>query len=296
MKNSHGIRCAAVLAVLLWLVPLFASADTVVPRGDHEAMKNAGVKVMARPKAWDDIDKPLTAAVTAANPLEMQLCTSYRSPYAYLGMDRYAALEMDYNVKVDVKYVFPIAIRDPSFFAKASDYRYLYDPHDMARIAKRRGIPYFVDFSGKTWVDPVKTKDIIKVAPKEEQDVIYNLYAVSTLVQTEHPEHNLAFAQRMFRRIYDGTAPMTWPDEMDDVLDEIGLNGKAIVKKALKNRDKYIEIVEANQEWCHAQGHGGVPVAVFRGEPFWGQDRIQTVIWRMKQNGLTARTPLVGAE
>jgi 2-hydroxychromene-2-carboxylate isomerase len=252
-------------------------------------MKNAGVKIMPRPKAWDDIDKPLTAAVTAANPLEVTLCTSYRSPYAYLGMDRYAALEQDYNVKVDVKYVFPIAIRDPSFFAKASDYRYLYDPHDMGRIAKRRGIPYYVDFSGKTWVDPVKTKDIIKVAPKEEQPNIYRLYAVSTLVQAEHPDENLGFAQRMFRKIYDGTASMTWPDQMDDVLDELGLDGKAIVKKATQNEDKYIAIVEKNQEWCHASGHGGVPNAVFRGEPFWGQDRIEALVWRMKQNGLTER-------
>jgi len=290
MKNLHPIRWTAGLAALLWLAPLVASAqDAHVPSADHDAMKNAGVKIMPRPKAWDDIDKPLTAAVTAKNPLEVDLCTSYRSPYAYLGMDRYAALEQDYNVKVDVKYVFPIAIRDPNFFAKASDYRYLYDPHDMARIAKRRGIPYYVDFSGKTWVDPVKTKDIIKVAPKEEQPNIYRLYAVSTLVQTEHPDKNLAFAQRMFRKIYDGTASMTWPDEMDDVLDELGLDGKAIVKKATQNQDKYIAVVEKNQEWCHASGHGGVPNAVFRGEPFWGQDRIEALIWRMKQNGLTER-------
>lgn len=294
MKKLCKIVSSAALGSLLLIVPLLGFAqDHVVPPASHSEMKNADINIMPRPKAWDDIDKPLTAAVTEANPLRVTLCTSYRSPYAYLGMDRYAALEMDYNVKIDVKYVFPIAIRDPSFFAKASDYRYLYDPHDMGRIAKRRGIPYFVDFSGKTWVDPVKTKDVIKVAPREEQDIIYNLYAVSTLVQTEHPEHNLAFAQRMFRRIYDGTAPMTWPDEMDDVLDSIGLDGKAIVKKATNNVDKYVEIVEENQKWCHASGHGGVPNAVFRGEPFWGQDRIKTLIWRMEQNGLTRRTALI---
>jgi 2-hydroxychromene-2-carboxylate isomerase len=93
----------------------------------------------------------------------------------------------------------------------------------------------------------------------------------------------------MFRKIYDGTASMTWPDEIPKVLDEIGLDGKAIVKKAKKNEDKYLAVVEQNQEWCHASGHGGVPNAVFRGEPFWGQDRIDTLIWRMKQNGLTNR-------
>jgi 2-hydroxychromene-2-carboxylate isomerase len=108
-------------------------------------------------------------------------------------------------------------------------------------------------------------------------------------MQTEHPEQNTAFAQRMFRKIYDGTSSLTWPDEMDDVLDELGLDGKAIVKKAKKNEDKYIAIVDKNQEWCHASGHGGVPNAVFRGEPFWGQDRIEALIWRLNQNGLTRR-------
>jgi 2-hydroxychromene-2-carboxylate isomerase len=291
MKNSYRSRWAAGLAGLILLVPLVGSAqDHVVPPADEKKMVNAGIKVMPRPKAWDDINKPLTASVTAANPLEVTICTSYRSPFAYLGMDRYAALEQDYNAKVDVKYVFPIAIRDPSFFEKASDYRYLYDPMDMERIAKRRGIPYHVDFSGKTWRDPIVVGgNLVEIAPKEDQIYIYPLYAVSTLMQTEHPDKNLAFAQRMFRKIYDGTASMTWPDEMDDVLDELGLDGKAIVKKAKQNEDKYIAIVDKNQEWCHASGHGGVPNAVFRGEPFWGQDRIEALVWRMKQNGLTYR-------
>ena len=294
MNNSYPHRWAAGLAGLILLVPLVGSAqDHVLPPAGKEKMANAGIKIMARPKAWDDINKPLTAPVTAKNPLEVSLCTSYRSPFAYLGMDRYAALEQDYNLKVDVKYVFPIAIRDPEFFKKASDYRYLYDPMDMERIGKFQEIPYHVDFSSnktKTWRDPVVVGATgIEIAPKDKQIYVYPLYAVSTLMQSEHPDKNLAFAQRMFRKIYDGTASMTWPDEMDDVLDELGLDGKAIVKKAKKNEDKYIAIVLKNQEWCHASGHGGVPNAVFRGEPFWGQDRITTLIWRMEQNGLTRR-------
>ena len=70
-----------------------------------------------------------------------------------------------------------------------------------------------VDFSGKTWRDPIVVGgNLIEIAPKEKQIYIYPLYAVSTLMQTEHPDKNLAFAQRMFRKIYDGTASMTWPD------------------------------------------------------------------------------------
>jgi 2-hydroxychromene-2-carboxylate isomerase len=93
----------------------------------------------------------------------------------------------------------------------------------------------------------------------------------------------------MFRKIYDGTASTTWPDDIPKVLTSLGLDAKAIQKKAKDNEAKYLAVVEKNQEWCHASGHGGVPNAVFRGEPFWGQDRIDTLVWRLKKNGLTER-------
>ena len=39
------------------------------------------------------------------------------------------------------------------------------------------------------------------------------------------------------------------------------------------NEDKYLAMVEKNQKGRHASGPGGVPNAVFRGEPFWGYVR-----------------------
>ena len=36
--------------------------------------------------------------------------------------------------------------------------------------------------------------------------------------------------------------------------------------------------------------HTGVPLFVFEGEPFFGQDRMDMLIWRLKQHGLTERT------
>jgi 2-hydroxychromene-2-carboxylate isomerase len=290
MKNQKRIQSAVLVAFALLLLPAVGSAqDHVLPPADHSKMKNAGVKIMPRPKAWDDIKTPLTANVSAKDPLEVYVCTSFRSPFAYVGMNRYAELEEQYNVKVHVRYVYPIAIRDPGFFAKAADYRYLYDPMDMERTARFNKIPYHIDTTGKTWIDPVVTKNVIEVAPKEDQLYIYRLYSISTLLQEEHPDKSLDWATIMFRKIYDGTASTTWPDDIPKVLTSLGLDAKSIEKKAKKNEDKYLAVVEKNQEWCHASGHGGVPNAVFRGEPFWGQDRIDYLVWRLKQNGLTER-------
>lgn len=279
-----------VLFIASLMLPSLVFADTITPGDVAGDVKNANVKIMPRPKAWDDINKPLTVPVTAKNPLIVHLCTSFRSPYAYVGMDRYAALEQKYNVKIIPRYVYPIAIRDPGFFAKAPDYRYLYDPHDMHRSAEFNGVPYHIDTTGKTWIDPVVTQDVIKVAPKEKQKYIYRLYRISTLIQEEHPDKSLAWATKIFRKIYDGTASTTWPDDIPAVLNSLGLDAKAIEKKAKDNEGKYLAVVEENQKWCHASGHGGVPNAVFRGEPFWGQDRIDQLLWRLKRNGLTERS------
>ena len=37
------------------------------------------------------------------------------------------------------------------------------------------------------------------------------------------------------------------------------------------------------------QHHWGVPTMVFEGEPFFGQDKIELLLWRMQQKGLGKR-------
>ena len=45
----------------------------------------------------------------------------------------------------------------------------------------------------------------------------------------------------------------------------------------------HLEEIERNQESLDAAGHWGVPTMVVRGEPFFGQDRIDTLRWRLDQ-------------
>ncbi len=40
-----------------------------------------------------------------------------------------------------------------------------------------------------------------------------------------------------------------------------------------------------------AAGHWGVPTMVFACEPFFGQDRFEQLVWRLRQNGLVERKP-----
>jgi 2-hydroxychromene-2-carboxylate isomerase len=54
---------------------------------------------------------------------------------------------------------------------------------------------------------------------------------------------------------------------------------------------KYDAVIEQNQTDLQAAGHWGVPTLVFEGEPFFGQDRLDLLVWRMQQHGLRKRTP-----
>jgi 2-hydroxychromene-2-carboxylate isomerase len=47
--------------------------------------------------------------------------------------------------------------------------------------------------------------------------------------------------------------------------------------------------IAANEAAQKNAGHWGVPLFVFEDEPFFGQDRLEHLIWRMKQRGLQER-------
>jgi 2-hydroxychromene-2-carboxylate isomerase len=69
----------------------------------------------------------------------------------------------------------------------------------------------------------------------------------------------------------------------------VGLDGDGLERDALAEAARLDAIIEANEEEQTTAGHWGVPLFVFNGEPFFGQDRIDHLIWRMKQQGLKGR-------
>ena len=53
--------------------------------------------------------------------------------------------------------------------------------------------------------------------------------------------------------------------------------------------DRYERIIASNEQDHATSGHWGVPTFVFENEPFFGQDRIDMLIWRMESRGLARR-------
>lgn len=78
-------------------------------------------------------------------------------------------------------------------------------------------------------------------------------------------------------------------DHLARALVEAGLDPLEIETEVAANAATLDEEIAANQNALEAAGHWGVPTLVFDGEPFFGQDRIDMVNWRMEQKGLARR-------
>jgi 2-hydroxychromene-2-carboxylate isomerase len=97
----------------------------------------------------------------------------------------------------------------------------------------------------------------------------------------------LAFAAEVSKLIWGGTEGWNDPEHLGQAAARAGLV-LATMKTALNETEAEAAII-ANQNALEKAGHWGVPTLVFEDEPFFGQDRVDMALWRMKQRGLTRR-------
>ena len=207
----------------------------------------------------------------------VDLFWSFRSPYSYLAMPGARALEQDFDVKLHFRPVLPLAIRDPSFFSPENQKRARYIRIDWVRRAQMLGVPH-------AWPSPdpiVQDPETFKVAA--EQPYIYRLTYLG--VEAERRGQGLAFADEVSRVIFGGTRDWHRGDHLRQAAARAGLD-LAQMDAAIADPSSHRAEVEANQEALTRSGHWGVPTFVIEGEAFFGQDRIDTLRWRMEKRGL----------
>ena len=62
-----------------------------------------------------------------------------------------------------------------------------------------------------------------------------------------------------------------------------GLDLSELDREIGANPNHFVDAIKENQQALEAAGHWGVPTMVFNGEPFFGQDRIDLLVWRIRQ-------------
>jgi 2-hydroxychromene-2-carboxylate isomerase len=209
---------------------------------------------------------------------------SMRSPYCYLSLDRILDIQRHFDVDVNLRVVYPIVIRDPDFFRiRASKHYRPYNFLDSARIAERNGIAY-----RRPIPDPI-IQDLETGHFSDDQPYIFELTRLAALAAREG--HGLAFLNTVSRLIWDGSTD-NWHqgDHLSSAINRAGLNADELKRRANENVIEIDAYIQANEAAQDAAGHGGVPLMVFEDEPFFGQDRIELLLWRMKQQGLAERS------
>ena len=213
--------------------------------------------------------------------LELDVFWSFRSPYSYLVTPRLVALQDDYDVDITVRPVYPIALRIPSFFKKVNPLWPPYLMRDCARIAEMNDMPF-------AWPspDPI-VQDLATLEIAAEQPYIHRLTRLG--VAAARRGRGLAFIHEVGQLTFGGVQDWHEGEHLANAAAQAGLDLAELdleIAGAPADFDAEIERNEAAQK---AAGHWGVPLMVFHGEPFFGQDRFDVLRWRMQQAGLRRR-------
>lgn len=206
---------------------------------------------------------------------------SFRSPYSYLATRRYVALTEQYDLKINQRFVYPLAIREPDFFEKNHPNWLGYTFRDMFRVAQHMGIPM-----APPKPDPI-VQDIATRKIAADQPYIFELTRMGQAASRRGK--GLEFANEVSQMIWGGTAGWNEGDHLAKAAERAGLDFAELKAEAEAQPDELDAEIADNQAALEAAGHWGVPTLVFDGEPFFGQDRIDLAVWRMKQKGLAER-------
>lgn len=105
-----------------------------------------------------------------------------------------------------------------------------------------------------------------------------------------HKPQALAFYDEVSRLIWNGQdMPWNEGDKLARAIARAGLDMAQLQTEAAGKTAEIAAEIEANQDAHRESGHWGVPTMVFEGEPFFGQDRFDVLVWRLKQRGLRKR-------
>ncbi len=206
---------------------------------------------------------------------------SFRSPYSYLSTRRYRELTEQYRLAITLRPVTPLAIRQPDFFERNHPNWLRYTMIDVARLASFLGLPF-----ARPDPDPiVQDFETRKIAA--DQPYIHRLTRLGQAAARR--SRGLEYADEVSRLIWGGTAGWDRGDHLAGAAERAGLDALELEAEADSNKNELDREIAANAAALEASGHWGVPTLVFDGEPFFGQDRIDVAIWRMKQAGLEER-------
>ncbi len=190
---------------------------------------------------------------------EIKLYFDYKSPFAFLASG--PAFELDARFRVRLRWIpYQLRIKGKGERSQNSEWKAKYSYLDARRFAAPRGLVI---------KGPLKVYDT-------EPALIGALFAMREGCFRRYTEEAYA---RFFRRELD----LDQPTAIAALLGECGASAEGYERYRVGDgAATYARCVEE----AEADHIFGVPIFVFRGEPFWGHDRLPLLEARLVESGL----------
>jgi 2-hydroxychromene-2-carboxylate isomerase len=191
---------------------------------------------------------------------ELKLYFDYKSPFAYLAMEPAFALPTRYAV--ELRWIpFLLRIKGKGERSRYSEWKAQYSYMDARRWANRRG--------GFPIKGPLKVYD-------SSAALIGGLFA-------QRAGFFRPYTEQVYARFFRRELEIDLPEQIAHLIDELGGSG-ADYRTYVAGHGP--AALDACIEQAHADQIFGVPIFVFRGERFWGHDRIPLLEGRLAEAGL----------
>src|SRR5215470_5716361 len=179
---------------------------------------------------------------------EVKLYFDYKSPSAYLAKD--PAFDLPRRFRIELRWLpFLLRIKGKGERSLYSEYKARYSYMDARRWANRRG--------GFKIMGPLKVYDSTPA-------LIGGLYAL-------RDGFFRPYSDTVFSQFFERALEIDQPQDVATLIDQLGHSGAAYLEYLTGDGARALAECLAEAERDHIFG---VPIFVFRDEPFWGHDRI----------------------
>ena len=215
--------------------------------------------------------------------MKIDLYFSYRSPYSYLILPRMLKLKEKYDIEINFKVVYPIAIRMPEWFEGKNIFTFFFFKMiDMRLQAKKLGIP----FTPKLKPDPIR-QNIMTGKISSHQPYIFDICHLGQMAQMKGV--GMEFAFEVSSLIFGGVENWNTDENLSGAAKKVGLDLNQLRESVSVHEEEIIGQIKQNQVDQLNAGHHGVPLTVIGDKHFFGQDQFDKIMETLKENGLKER-------
>ena len=192
-------------------------------------------------------------------------------------------LKERYDIEINFKVVYPIAIRMPEWFEGKNFFTFFFFKMiDMRPQAKKLGIP----FTSKLKPDPIR-QNIITGKISSHQPYIFDICHLGQMAQMKGV--GMEFAFEVSSLIFGGVENWNTDENLSEAAKKVGLDLIQLRESVNVHEEEIIGQIKQNQVDQLNAGHHGVPLTVIGDKHFFGQDQFNKIMETLKEKGLKER-------